>query len=214
MRPGPIFGAVALICATVGHPPLGAATVGLVPASTPEMTDALVAGLRAALDDVGTSCGHRLELVVGAGATHWSTATAPTVEMAFGAEVIALVTPPDRATAHLIAQIGSRSHIPVVSTSRAPSIRGTGSYWVAQILEPRTSPDVESTVPPEISELSAVAPEFETLFRARVEGDSDGWTATGFATGLVLGRAICASGLDRRKIALYLEDLLATGRLD
>ena len=155
-------------------------TLGIVSGESPSVTRALAEGASFAVQQALRGDGPELDIVVAASASHWSTASTPTVELAFESEVVALISPPDRATSHLVAQIGSRAHIPVLSTSRAASIGATGSYWVVPLLGPVSDETPASRdLPPRVR--PDAAPEgFASGFRERFGREPDGWATIGY----------------------------------
>jgi len=189
-----------------------AATVGLIPADSSAVTEALADGARLAFEQAAEIDGLAIELVVASGGTHWSTASAPAVELAFGSEVVALITPPDRATAHLIAQIGSRAHIPVLTTTRAQSIGGTGSYWVIPLVElvADTAETILEPQPPQlIDKNDSSLLGFESAFRNRFDREPDGWAAIGYRAGAAVCGAVRDDDLDRYRIVHALRAVAA-----
>lgn len=168
-------------------PPAPASPIlGLVAAGEPEITASLAAGARLALAVWERETGVCLELAVAVPAREWSSASGPAVELAFDTEVIALVTPPDRQTAHLLAQLGTRAHLPVVSTSESPSITATGSFWVVSVA-PR-----ESTV--------AASGAFRLAYLAAEGHQPDSWAALGYDAAAAVAEAVRRVGLDRRAV--------------
>ena len=184
------------------------ATVGLIPAESPAVTEAIADGARLAFEQAAAVDGLDIELIVADGATHWSTASAPAVRLAFESAMVALITPPDRATAHLVAQIGSRAHIPVLTTTRAPSIGGTGSYWVIPLVELTADADETIVEPPRSLQLpQASLLCFESAFRNRFGREPDGWARIGYKAASAISRAVRDNNLDRYRIA---QDLRAS----
>jgi ABC-type branched-subunit amino acid transport system substrate-binding protein len=160
-----------------------APTVGLIAASTEEITLSLAAGARLALAEWGRRTGTQLGLVVSDRPQAWSAASGPAVAMAFEHSVVALVTPPERDTAHLLAQLASRAHLPVVSTAEASTVTAAGSYWVISVV----SDGVAGTA-------------FSRAFR-EVEGrDPDRWAVLGYDAAAAVAAAVDRVGLDRRAV--------------
>jgi ABC-type branched-subunit amino acid transport system substrate-binding protein len=173
--------------------PLGAAppapatpTLGLVAAADPEVTASLAAGARLALATWERSTGTSLELIVADPPRDWAAASGSAVEMAFDAGVIALLTPPDRQTAHLLAQLGTRAHLPVVATAEASSVTATGSFWVVSVAT---------------SEREAVSKAFERAYRAATGSGPDRWAVLGYDAAAAVAEAVHQAGLDRRAVA-------------
>lgn len=175
--------------------------VGLVPAASEEVTRSLADGAWLALEQAQARGGPALELVVGrqAGseANPWSTATATIVELAQDRGALALITPPERATAHLMAQIGTRSHVPVISTSCAASVTGTGSWWVVSVAAGCPPGDAGAAEPlaPAFDPESPAAEAFRKAFRARFSRDPDAWAAAGYNATAVAAEAARRGGL-------------------
>lgn len=207
-----IIAALAIALAAGGSAPGAAsstATLGLIPAESPEITTALADGARLALEQAVGTDGPEIELIVASEATHWSTASAPAVELAFGSAVVALITPPNRATAHLVAQIGSRAHIPVLTTTRAPSIGATGSYWVVPLVELAEDADETAFEPAPVGEREPKTLAFESAFRARFGYQPDGWAALGYQAAAAVAGAVGAGDPDRYRIVQQLRADLA-----
>lgn len=174
---GPVLGAA---------PPAPAAPiVGLMAAIEPEVTASLAAGARLALATCERRTGTRLELTVADPPRNWAAASGPAVEMAFDTGVIALLTPPDRQTAHLLAQLGTRAHLPVVSTAEASSVTATGSFWVVSVGTSERGPMSEA---------------FERAFRAAEGRDPDRWAALGYDAASAVAEAVHRVGLDRSAV--------------
>ena len=114
---------------------------GLVPSKERGVTEALTRGIQLALEEEVARDGLRLELVVGARPGPWGSAAAVAVDLASDEAVLAIVTPPDRETAHLLLQVGTRSHLPIVTTAGMPSLTSTGSTWLLSVARDQQSGD-------------------------------------------------------------------------
>ncbi len=158
-------------------------SVGLIAAETPEISASMAAGARLALSNWGNRSGVHLTLRVTDPPKAWSSASGPAVDMAFEAGVLALLTPPDRSTAHLLAQLGTRAQVPVVSSAQAPTVTGAGSYWVVSV-----------------APSSAPSEEFVRLFRSAEGRDPDRWAILGYDAAAAVAEAVARVGLDRRAV--------------
>ena len=179
------LGAVSDPAAAAGPAP---PVVGLVPSESEEITRSLAEGARLGLEQLGGSGGPELELVVGRPARAWETASAAIVELAHGREVRALIAPPDRAIAHLAAQVGTRSQVPVISTSCFESVTATGSGWVISAVEgcpPAPASPAELPVPA-FDPAAPASAAFAAAYRARWGREPDAWAAAGHAAALTL----------------------------
>jgi ABC-type branched-subunit amino acid transport system substrate-binding protein len=175
-----------------------APTIGLLAAEEPEITASLAAGARLALAAGERSTGVRLDLVVAASAREWSAASGPAVEMAFDDEVVALLTPPDRQTAHLLAQLGTRAHLPVVSTCEEPSVTATGSFWVVSVAPSESGGELTAGL--------------RRAFRAAEGRDPDRWAVLGYDAAATVIAAVRSGGLERRALAgAWREGLVVDG---
>lgn len=189
MAPRGIFSLLAWIAAAplIAAPPAPVSPlVGLVAAAEPEVTASLAAGARLALRHWQRQGGVRLELAVADAAATWAAASGPAVDLAFEQGVVALVTPPGRRAAHLLAQLGTRAHLPIVSTSAAGSVTATGSFWVVSV-----TPNGGQGHPTE---------EFHRAFRAAEGREPDGWAALGYDAASAIAAAVRRGGLDRSAI--------------
>lgn len=119
------------------------ALIGLVPSTDPAITEALAAGILRALEEARASGGPDLELRVAAPETQWSAAAEAAVRMALDDGAVAIVTPPERERAHAIAQMGTRAHVPIVSTSPWATVMQAGSTWVTSVVPPMDDPRVD-----------------------------------------------------------------------
>lgn len=163
-----------------------APVIGLMAAAEPEVTASLAAGARLALEAWARDSGLRLSLIVAEPSPAWEAVSGPAVEMAFDHRVVALMTPPDRATAHLLAQLGTRAHLPVVSTSRARSVTATGSFWVVSVVEEASEPDASEA--------------FRAAYRTAVGREPDGWAVLGYDAASAIAAAVHRAGLVRHEV--------------
>lgn len=108
--------------------------VGMVPAADTKVQAALVRGIEKALKHASTAR-VRWVLEVSPAPKQWSNAGPATVDLIFGRGAAALITPPERRVAHLMAQVATRVQVPLVTTSAAPTVATTGSN-VLQRVEP------------------------------------------------------------------------------
>jgi len=145
---GPLLGgvllALALAAAAVAAPGEERPTIALIASEDADVTTALARGLRRAFAESRDGGGPDLALVIGRPQGGWSSAAAPAVRLATSGRALALVTPPERATAHLLAQLGTRAHVPVIATSPARSVTGAGSTWVLSVAPRVADPDPET----------------------------------------------------------------------
>lgn len=174
--------------------------VGLVPSQNPAITASLAAGARWALARTQRDGGPQLRLAIGRAGDHWGTLTPAIVELVEQRRVLALITPPERAIAHLVAQIGTRSQLPVVTTSSAASVTAAGSRWVVAAVE--TSADGTDLRAPLLQPSDRFAAEFRAAFH-RLDGSStvDGWTAAGHDAALLVWEALRGGAAEPRAIA-------------
>ena len=112
----------------------GRPVVALFPAGNAERTEALVSGARLAFERAREEGGPDLELIVVERGESWGNAASEAARLLARAEPLALITPPEREVAHLLAQVGTRAHVPVISTSSAPSVTATGSSWIRTVV--------------------------------------------------------------------------------
>lgn len=169
--------------------------VGLVPSETPAITASLAAGARLALERARREGGPNLRLEIGRAGDHWGTLTPSIVELLEQRHALALITPPERATAHLVAQIGTRSQIPVVTTSSAASITAAGSRWVVAAVE--RSADGSGLRAPRLPSSGDSTTSFLADLR-RFHGyeTANGWTVAGHDAALVIVEAFRRAGRD------------------
>lgn len=196
---------VAALPARGAEPPL---VVGLVPAGTEAVTRSLAAGAELAFGEARAGGGPALELAVAEGsAGPWTTSSSAIVELADRRRAVALITPPDRATAHLMAQIGTRSRVPVIATACAASVTATGSWWVVSVVAPcRSESRGGEPPPPAFDPSAAAAGPFVAAFRARFGRDPDAWAAAGYDAAAVVVEALRRGASDRRRLAAALSD--------
>ena len=180
-----VWTAVAPAGASAEHAP-AEPVIGLMAAAEPEVTASLAAGARLALEAWARDSDLRLSLVVAEPSPAWAAVSGPAVEMAFDHGVIALVTPPDRAIAHLLAQLGTRAHLPVVSTSPARSVTATGSFWVVSVVDESPEPDVSEA--------------FRTAYRTAVGREPDAWAVLGYDAASAIAAAVHRAGLVRYEV--------------
>lgn len=114
-----------LVATAAAAPDREPVVVGYLPAADGAVNEALLAGLREGL------AGQGVRLVVGAASERWSNAAPEAVRLIVTSRAAVLVTPPDRRVAHLMAQVATRTQVPLVSTSSAPTVGATGSTWVS-----------------------------------------------------------------------------------
>lgn len=106
--------------------PAASATIGLVADPDPTRQEQLVRGAQLAL-----GAGPRSpQLAVGRSVDHWSGVTAEIEELIDGRGADVLVAPADARTAHLVAQIATRRHLPAIATAARGTLTATGSWWL------------------------------------------------------------------------------------
>lgn len=108
------------------------ATVAYVPGGDAVVDAAIVRGLRRAFAEASPEA-VPVSLELGRRPRAWSNVAPEAVRLAFERNARVLITPPDRRIAHLMAQVATRVQIPLISTSEAPSMGATGSYWVSVV---------------------------------------------------------------------------------
>ncbi len=177
----------------VAAPPHGAGTeartddvlplIGLVPSDDDAVTEALAAGLRYAFDAARRAGGPDIELIVAGRPERWASEAAAAVEMALDRGALAIVTPPERARAHVLAQFGTKARVPVVSTCPEASVTQAGSIWVVSVVAPGAPPEV--------------TPEFARAFRTATGGAATPWAVAGNAAGRAAVAAIRRNGVRR-----------------
>jgi hypothetical protein len=191
------WGASASLAAGAAPSP-AAPVIGLMAAAEPQVTASLAAGARLAVAVWERRTGVRLSLSVAEPSPAWSAASGPAVEMAFDERVIALVAPPDRQTAHLLAQLGTRAHLPVVSTAPAPSVTATGSFWVVSVAASDGARPMGSA--------------FRQAYRAAEGREPDAWAALGYDAAAAVAAAVHRAGLDRRRVVeVWRSDFVVEG---
>lgn len=174
--------------------------VGLVPSTDPAVTAALAEGAALALDEAQSAGGPDLTLVVGAASSHWSSVASEAVRLACEERVVALISPPERALAHPVAQAATRCRVPAISTSRAASVTAAGSRWVLSVIDTAatTDPATDAALGPSaIDPASPGAAPFAAAFRARFGRDPAPWAAEGYDAARVVAEAVRRGGLSR-----------------
>jgi hypothetical protein len=172
--------------------------VTLVPSEDGAVTEALAAGLRLAFERSRGSGGPDLALRIAAGAARWSSAADGAVRDGIEAGAVAIVAPPERRHAHLLAQLGTRLRCPVLSTSPAHGVVAAGSTYVAAVVPTRGGVGDGTPVAPEFDAASPAAAGFVEAFRA-AHGRAPGpWEAVGYDAGLCALEAVRVHGLRRR----------------
>jgi hypothetical protein len=165
--------------------------VGLIPCAETAVSEALAAGATLAFSEARSAAGPAIVLEVASEAGHWVTAAPGAVDLAFRHGAVAFLAPPDRETAHLVAQLGSRSQIPVITTSRVPSIGRTGSFWVVPVVAPRAAAEAGGELlPPPLADVLTQVDAFVRSFSDHYGREPDGWAATGYLAGSVLVAAL------------------------
>jgi hypothetical protein len=112
--------------------------VALLPSDDADVTRDLAAGLRAAFDDARRAGGPDLELRVAAASERWGSQVEEAVRIAVDDGAVALVAPPERRHAHLLAQLATKVKVPMLSTARDPRVAAAGSSWVVPVAPPLT----------------------------------------------------------------------------
>jgi ABC-type branched-subunit amino acid transport system substrate-binding protein len=199
----PVAARVAPPGASDAAPPASdcASVVGLVPSSDPQVTRSLADGATLAFDEARAAGGPSIALVVGGAATQWGNAAAETVRLACETRVVAVIAPPDRSLAHPVAQAATRCRVPVLSTSRAPSVTAAGSRFVLSVV-PLLDDSVravsdEALVAPSLDARSPAAAAFVAAYRERRGVDPDAWAAAGFDAARVVVETVRRVGLSR-----------------
>jgi len=108
--------------------------LGVVPGEDADAVRSLVRGARLALDDPALTGTEHVEVRVGESGGRWGNAASAAVRLARTDRAVALIAPPDRATAHLVVQVATKARVPVVSTSPAASVTRSGSKWVVTVV--------------------------------------------------------------------------------
>ena len=104
-----------------------------VPCEDVALDEAVLRGVRAALAAHERSGGAHVVLRVGRRATTWSNAAPEAVRLIREEGACLLIAPPERRVAHLLAQVGTRIQVPVISTCGVRSVGATGSTWVSLV---------------------------------------------------------------------------------
>lgn len=181
------------------HGPAASSRVVLVPSSDPATTAALAAGLRLAFDEALASGAPDLDLVVIDATSAWDSVAEGAVREALDGDAVALIAPPERRTAHLLVQLGTKVRLPVFSTSPSRSVVGAGSPWVVGVV-PFSDTVAAGDGPPPPPAFDADAPAarpFAVAFR-RVHGRAPGpWDAAGYDAGRCVVEAVRRNGLHR-----------------
>jgi len=183
--------------------------VVLVPSDDPSITWALVAGLNAAFDDARLGIGPDLRLYVAPMPERWGSAAEIAVTDALDAGALAIVAPPERRNAHLLAQFATKAKVPMLSTSAAHSVGASGSTWVVEAVP--TSDRIGDGPPPvprwggTDADLRAVT---EAL-RARLGRDPGPWERVGYSVGRTALTAARISGLRREGFTAAARDAVA-----
>lgn len=174
--------------------PLAEPLVALVPSDDAAITAALAAGLRLAFAEARAAGGPDLALQVSTTTAAWGSAVEGAVRDAVDTGAIALVAPPERRHAHLLVQLGTRVHLPVVSTSPARSVVGAGSSWVVAVVPTLPGVGDGAPVPPAFDRGTA----FAAAIRAAEKRDAGAWDAAGYDAGRAIVEAVRRNGLHRR----------------
>lgn len=161
-----------------------AAPVVLVPSDDAEVTAALADGLRAAFDEARRAGGPDLALRVADAPGRWGSQVEEAVRLAVDGGAVALVAPPERRHAHLLAQLASKVRLPMLSTARDPRVDAAGSTWVVPVAAPLPLEDaraIDGLPPPPAFDPPAPRP----------------WERVGLDAGRRLAAAVRARGVDR-----------------
>lgn len=113
----------------VGPRTVGPLTVGIVAPADPAVARDLADGAALACEEATRAGRVAPRVVVRAVAAAWGSAGSVTVALAREDHADVVVAPPDAATAHEVVQLASKVGVPVLSTSPARSVAGTGSPW-------------------------------------------------------------------------------------
>jgi ABC-type branched-subunit amino acid transport system substrate-binding protein len=104
--------------------------------------DALTAGARAAVAQINARDGvngRPLRVVRLPAGRPWSDGARLMARLIFAEKPVALIGPSDRASAHLAAQIATRSRVPVITLSPEGSLTRAGNPWVFRALPDDTA---------------------------------------------------------------------------
>ena len=113
----------------VGPLTVGPLTVGIVAPADPAVARDLEDGATLACEEATRAGRVAPRVVVRAVAAAWGSAGSVTVALVRADHADVVVAPPDAATAHEVVQLASKVGVPVLSTSPARSVAGTGSPW-------------------------------------------------------------------------------------
>ncbi|MBL9086923.1 MAG: hypothetical protein JNM10_07245 [Planctomycetia bacterium] len=108
---------------------VGPLTVGVVAPADADVARELADGATLACEEATRAGRVAPRVVVRAVAAAWGSAGSVTVALAREDRADVVVAPPDAATAHEVVQLASKVGVPVLSTSPARSVAGTGSPW-------------------------------------------------------------------------------------
>lgn len=97
----------------------------------------------------------------------WDALARGAAELITVEHALALVTPPDRAAAHLATQVGTRLRTPVLSLSDAPTVTATGSAWVLRLAPPAPAPAAPAAAAAPSPGPSPASAEFAAAFQQR-----------------------------------------------
>lgn len=181
--------------------------VGLLPSQDAAVTREIADGATLALEQARDSGGPVLTLVVGSTPTQWASSSAEAVRLACEAHAVALIAPPERTLAHLVAQAVTRCSVPMISTCRAPSVTAAGSRWVASAVTLSDAAlDDARLVPPEFDAASPAAAAFGAAFRRRFGREPVAWSAAGFDAARIIVEAVRRAGMSRARFVAALLD--------
>ncbi len=99
------------------------AVVGWIDSKDPAIARDLFDGATLAIEAAEKAGEAHLVVRRGTSEGAWGTVAASAVRLVAEEEAVVLVTPPEREAAHLLAQVGTKMRVPIVSTSRAPMTR-------------------------------------------------------------------------------------------
>ncbi|MFQ5655510.1 MAG: ABC transporter substrate-binding protein [Planctomycetota bacterium] len=111
--------------------------IGMVTTPGDPLGESRVRGAALAVDlaNEGRGGGEaRLRLEVGRSDGPWSSAAAVARDLLYERRCLALITPPDRATSHLLEQVAARAHAPLVSLSGASALTRVPVPWLARVV--------------------------------------------------------------------------------
>jgi ABC-type branched-subunit amino acid transport system substrate-binding protein len=150
--------------------------IGWIPAKDAGIARDLEDGATLAIERAAAAGEARLVLRTGAGGGPWGTVAASAVRLVAEEGAVVLVSPPEREAAHLLAQVGTKMRVPVVVTSRVPSVTQAGTSWALRIV-PRGADETEA--PPAFDLASPGASAFVQAFTARFRRAPSAWSAAG-----------------------------------